>query len=169
MRKEKAKAKKVLNVCQREKKKGKNSFYDVKLRRTRVEFSRSVLANKRRVFQRDRGCITYESMGARDGPCVCTTRATQPAQRTCSTISSVTAAPFIKSPRIGANSPIRRKLEPPIFTPTPKHNRVHLLVASPKRIRPAPPCFIIHHRSRDSSAQTYTRTFHLSRSLISRR
>ena len=50
-------------------------------------------------------------------------RATQPAQGTCSTISSVTAVSFIKSPRIGTNAStakaIRRKLEPTIFPPLP--------------------------------------------------
>ena len=68
-------------------------------------------------------------------------RATQPAQGTCSTISSVTAVSFIKSPRIGTNAStakaIRRKLEP---TPPASSSRrypsypcptaVHLFVAS---------------------------------------
>lgn len=78
----------------------------------------------RRVFQRDRGCITYESMGAKPSwLAVYARRATQPAQGTCSTISSVTAVSFIKSPSIGTNAStakaIRRKLEPTIFPPYP--------------------------------------------------
>ena len=57
----------------------------------------------------------------RRGLVVYARRATQPAQGTCSTISSVTAVSFIKSPRIGTNAStakaIRRKLEPTIFPP----------------------------------------------------